>query len=144
MLVGPEPSTWLDLPVADRFDLVASIVPQGAAAVGIELRDGDEPDPEARVVFRPAERRVSVTRRGTVVVGGPDERNVMVLPPDAPLTLDLRLIVDGSVMEVFVDGRVSATFRLPAVHQGRRRVVAWSRGAHSVLEHLEVRPLVRR
>ena len=143
VLVGPEPSTWLDLPVADRFDLVASIVPQGAALVGIELRDGDEPDPEARVVFRPAERRVSVTRRGTVVVGGPDERNVMVLPPDAPLTLDLRLIVDGSVMEIFVDGRVSATFRLPAVHQGRRRIVAWSRGAHSVLEHLEVRPLVR-
>lgn len=140
--IGHDPDTWLRQPVADRFDLQAEIVPDDADAVGIELYDGDEPAPEMRVVFRPRERRVSVTRRGTVVVGGPDERNVMVLPPDAPLVLDLRLVIDGSVMEVFVDGRVSATFRLPAVHQGRRSVVVWSRGADSLVRELEVWPLV--
>jgi hypothetical protein len=43
---------------------------------------------------------------------------------------------------VFVDGRVSATFRLPAVHQGRRSVVVWSRGADSLVRELEAWPLV--
>ncbi|MGP1673705.1 MAG: glycoside hydrolase family 32 protein, partial [Candidatus Limnocylindrales bacterium] len=88
VLIGEDDDSWLRQPVADRFELVASIAPDGATAIGIEVRDGDEPDPEFAIVFRPRERRVSVTRRGTVVVGGPDEHNVMVLPPDAPLVLD--------------------------------------------------------
>ena len=140
--IRPDPASWLHQPVADRFELVASIAPDGATAVGLELHDGDEPDAEMLIVFRPEERRVSVKRRGTVHAGGPDERNVMVIPPDAPLTLDLTLVVDGSVMEVFVDGRVSATFRLPAVHVGRRSLVAWSHGGESRFDRLEVRPLV--
>ncbi|MGH2475898.1 MAG: glycoside hydrolase family 32 protein, partial [Candidatus Limnocylindrales bacterium] len=136
--IGADDESWLRQPVADRFELLASIVPDGATAVGIEVRDGDEPDPEFAIVLRPRERQVSVTRRGTVVVGGPDEHNVMVLPSDAPIALDLHLIVDGSAMEVFVDGRVSATFRLPSIHRGPRRVVVWSKGATSLVRHLAV------
>ena len=94
----------------------------GESTVGIAIFDDDGPEPEARIAFRPGQRRVSVTRRGTVEVGGPDESNVMIIPPDEPSVLDLRVIVDGSVMEVFADGRTAATFRLPSVHRGRRRV----------------------
>ncbi|MGP1673706.1 MAG: GH32 C-terminal domain-containing protein, partial [Candidatus Limnocylindrales bacterium] len=57
------------------------------------------------------------------------------------LVLDLRLVVDGSALEVFVDGRVSATFRLPSIHRGPRRIVAWSKGATSIVRRLEVWPL---
>jgi beta-fructofuranosidase len=138
----PDAHTWPHIPVADRFELIASIQPADATAVGVEMHDGDDPDPEMRITFRPSERRVSVKRRGTVVVGGPDEHNVMVLPADAPLALDLRVIVDGSVMEVFVDGRVAATFRLPSVHRGRRRVTIFSLGGSSRLTRFDVWPLI--
>ena len=62
----------------------------------------------------------------------------MIIPPDEPSVLDLRVIVDGSVMEVFADGREAATFRLPSVHRGLRRVAAFSEGAADRLVCLEI------
>ncbi len=139
--IGSDGEERLQQPVADRFELLATIVPDGATAVRIELHDGEDVGPEFAIVLRPHERRVSVSRRGTVLVGGPDEHNVMVLPSDAPLALDLRVVVDGSAMETFVDGRVSATFRLPSIHRGPRRIVVASTGAPSLVRRLEVWPL---
>ena len=103
------PRTPLQVPVSDQFELLASLTPVRESTVGIAIFDDDGPEPEARIPFRPDQRRVSVTRRGTVEVGGPDESNVMIIPPDEPSVLDLRVIVDGSVM-----GRSSPT-------AGRRR-----------------------
>jgi len=62
----------------------------------------------------------------------------MIIPPDEPSVLDLRVIVDGSVMEVLADGRTATTFRLPSVHRGRRRVAAFSEGAADRLVYLEI------
>jgi len=132
------PRTPLQVPVSDQFELLASFTSVGESTVGIAIFDDDGPEPEARIAFRPGQRRVSVTRRGTVEVGGPDESNVMIIPPDEPSVLDLRVIVDGSVMEVFADGRTAATFRLPSVHRGRRRVAAFSEGAADRLVCLEI------
>lgn len=98
------PRTPLQVLVSDQFELLASLTPVGESTVGIAIFDDDGPEPEARIPFRPDQRRVSVTRRGTVEVGGPDESNVMIIPPDEPSVLDLRVIVDGSVM-----GRSSPT-----------------------------------
>lgn len=132
------PRTPLQVPVSDQFELLASFTSVGESTVGIAIFDDDGPEPEARIAFRPGRRHVSVTRRGTVEVGGPDESNVMIIPPDEPSVLDLRVIVDGSVMEVFADGRTAATFRLPSVHRGRRRVAAFSEGAADRLVCLEI------
>jgi len=98
------PRTPLQVPVSDQFELLASFTSVGESTVGIAIFDDDGPEPEARIAFRPGQRPVSVTRRGTVEVGGPDESNVMIIPPDEPSVLDLRVIVDGSVM-----GRSSPT-----------------------------------
>ncbi len=135
--IGPDPSDWLELPMADWFETQLVIDPGDADTVGVEVRDGEELDPEFRITFRPRARTVSVTRRGTVTVGGPDDHNVMVLPLDAPLALELRMIVDGSVLEAFVDGRATATFRLPSVHAGGRRLVVWSTGAAATVRRLD-------
>lgn len=76
------PRTPFQVPVSDQFELLASFTSVGESTVGIAIFDDDGPEPEARIAFRPGQRRVSVTRRGTVEVGGPDESNVMIIPPD--------------------------------------------------------------
>jgi hypothetical protein len=97
-----------------------------------------------RMVFRPADDRLSISRRGTVVVGGPDQDHHIRLSPDRRGMLDLRVIVDGSVMEAFVGGVTPATFRLPtaAVNQQRRLVLATEGGPVKV-RRFDVWPLRR-
>ncbi len=137
-LLEAAPRTPFQVPVSDHFELLASFTSVGESTVGIAIFDDDGPEPEARIAFRPGQRCVSVTRRGTVEVGGPDESNVMIIPPDEPSVLELRVIVDGSVMEVFADGRTAATFRLPSIHRGLRRVATFSEGAADRLVCLEI------
>jgi hypothetical protein len=114
-ILRPGDPPWPDVSVGHRFELVVSLDPAGASAIGIDLLNGEASAPEARIVYYPDDRRLAIGRRGTVIVGGPDTHNEMVLPADDRDTLDLRLLVDGSIMELFANGRVSATFRLPAV-----------------------------
>ena len=114
-ILRPGDPPWPDVSVGHRFELVVSLDPAGASAIGIDLLNGEASAPEARIVYYPDDRRLAIGRRGTVIVGGPDTHNEMVLPADGRDTLDLRLLVDGSIMELFANGRVSATFRLPAV-----------------------------
>jgi hypothetical protein len=50
-----------------------------------------------------------------VLVAGTTPQGVAVLPASSSRRLLLRLILDGSVLEVVAENRVTATLRLPSV-----------------------------
>lgn len=112
-----------DVLPAGAFEVQLTLSVEPPASATIELRD-EATSPEVRIAFRPADDRLSISRRGTVAVGGPDLEHEIRLPPDRRGTVELRIIVDGSVMEAFVGGAAPATFRLPtAVAPAERRLV---------------------
>jgi beta-fructofuranosidase len=123
-VLAPADPPWPDVAVGHRFELVLSLEPGGASAVGIDLLNGEASGPEARIVYYPDDRRLAIGRRGTVLVGGPDTHNEMVLPADGRDTLEMRVLVDGSIMELFANGRIAATFRLPAIGEESVRHLA--------------------
>jgi beta-fructofuranosidase len=96
-------------------ELAAAIDPGRAAEVTIELRDGDDAGPAARIRYFPADRRLTVARRGIVSVAGRSARSVAILPDSGSSLVRLRLVLDGSVLELEADGHVMATLRLPAL-----------------------------
>ncbi len=121
--------------VSQQFEVAATIDPGDADEIAIELLDGDDDSPEARVAYRPAERLLSVARRGIVSVAGRSSKSSKVLPEAGTATLGLRLIVDGSVMELEIDGRTMATIRLPTTRGDRLAVTfAASGGTASIVE----------
>ena len=68
-LEGDAPAWRYDL-VSQHFELAAAIDAGDASEIAIELLDGDDESPEVLVAFRPAERVLSVARRGIVGVAG--------------------------------------------------------------------------
>ena len=64
-LEGDAPAWRYDL-VSQHFELAATIDAGDASEIAIELLDGDDESPEVLVAFRPAERMLSVARRGIV------------------------------------------------------------------------------
>jgi len=137
------PRTPLQVPVSDQFELLASFTSVGESTVGIAIFDDDGPEPKARIPFRPDQRRFSVTRRGTVEVGGPDESNVMIIPPDEPSVLDLRVIVEdrswGGLRRRPHGGDVPATVR-PSGRRRGGRLLRGCRGSARLPGDLVPRP----
>lgn len=117
-----------------HLEIVATIDPGTASEISFELVDDDALDPEARIVFRPADRWLSVARRGIVSVAGRSAQNARILPPAADGRLVLRLVLDGSVLEIEADGRAMATIRLSTTHgPGRVLTIAPSDGSCRIL-----------
>jgi beta-fructofuranosidase len=123
--------------VSQHFELAAAIDPGDASEIAIELLDGHDESPEARVAFRPAERMLSVARRGIISVAGRSSMSTRILPGAGNDNLVLRLIVDGSVMELEVDGRTMATIRLPTTHGDRLAVTFSATGGCAWIIELE-------
>jgi len=125
------------------FELVAWIGAADRASLSLEVRD-HRPRPEARIVFDSHDRHLSITRRGTVEAGGPIAETSVIVPARSPGDhgIDLRLLVDGSMLEVFVDERISATFRLPtAGADGERRIGLTISVGRATIRRLDVWPL---
>jgi beta-fructofuranosidase len=137
---------WPNAATPDRaFEAVAWIGATDRAAVVMELRD-HRLAPEARIVFDSLARHVSITRRGSVDAGGPIAETSLVVPARAPGDhgIDLRLLVDGSMLEIFIDERISATLRLPtAAVTGERRLTVAVQHGQATIRLLDVWPLSR-
>lgn len=133
---GPEPEV---VAVPDEpFELCATLVPGEDSEVAIELNDGDPTDPIARIVYRADERLLSIARRGIVTVAGRSSRSATTLSPDDGEGIRLRIIVDGSVLELEANGHTMATVRLSAPHQGPRVVAFAATEGSTQIDPLEV------
>jgi beta-fructofuranosidase len=109
---------WLHEPFGHHFEIAATIEALGAAEVIIELLGAASADPDVRVTFRPDSRVLSVARRGIVSVAGRSSQSARILPVSQDGLFRIRLLVDGSVVEMEVDGRITATFRRPLIGPG--------------------------
>jgi beta-fructofuranosidase len=96
------------------FELVLELEPDEAAEVVLELRDDHPEEPLARVAYQAAPRLLSIARRGIVSVAGRSSRSATTLPASDGATVRLRIILDGSILEMETNGHTMATTRLPS------------------------------
>ena len=107
------------------LDPRASIAPGDASSVRI---DPEGPGGlEAEVRYDRSDRRITVSRMGRVAVAGRDPHGSDILPADPDDRVDLRILVDGSILEVVADQRITATVRRPD-HPGGGRLSIFSIG----------------
>lgn len=133
----------VDLTVPDGpFELQLELQPEQGAEVVVELRDDDPIDPLARIAYRADDRLLSIARRGIVGVAGRSSMSSVLLPPEDGQAPRLRMLVDGSILELETNAHIMATVRLPPQASTRRSVSFASHGGRAVIESLEARPLV--
>ena len=103
----------------------ASIWPGDASSVRIHLEGPEGLEGEIR--YERSDRRITASRMGHVAVAGRDPHGSDVLPPEPDGRVDLRILVDGSILEVVADQRITATVRRPD-HPGGGRLSIFSIG----------------
>jgi beta-fructofuranosidase len=129
-----EPWSWtVDGP---RAELRATLVPLDAAAVRIDV--AGNAGTVLEIHHDPRERRLSVTRTGRVQVACLDPHRSTVLPPSPDGSIRMRLLLDGSVLELEVDGRITATARLPDVGDGARTITCTTMAGSCLLQDVAV------
>lgn len=120
-----------------HFEIQLTIVPEGAASIRFDLA-GDA-GRVAEIRFDPRDRQLTVARTGRVMVAGRDPHGTKVLPKTADGALHLRLIMDGSILELVADDRVTATARLPDVGGDGRVISCTPIGGACRLTSIELR-----
>ncbi len=123
-----------------HFEFRLSVIPEGAASIRFDI--AGEGGTVAEVRFEPGERRITVARTGRVLVAGRDPHGTAILPPTTDGALHLRLILDGSVLELVADERQTATVRLPEVGGGGRTISCTTIGGACRLVDLDVSTFV--
>jgi beta-fructofuranosidase len=123
--------------VGEHIEIVATVDPGTAGEISFEFVDDDDLGPEARIAYRPAERWLSVARRGIVSVAGRSAQNARILPASADGPLVLRLVLDGSVLEIEAGGRAMATLRLSTTQARRRALTIYPRDGRCRLLSVE-------
>ena len=124
------------------LELGIAIEPVDADEVVVELRHGEHGDPIARAGYRPADRVLSLARAGIVGVAGRSSMTATTLPAGDGRTVQLRLILDGSILEMETNGHIMATARLPewASHEPLNVLIA-SHGGRCRLRQVDIWPL---
>jgi beta-fructofuranosidase len=102
------------------FELRLTLVPEGAASIRLDVAGMSGIAVDVR--FDPPRRRLTVSRTGRVLVAGRDPHGATELPASPDGRLRLRLILDGSTLELAADERVTATARLPGIGTGARTI----------------------
>jgi beta-fructofuranosidase len=121
------------------MELRAAIIPEDVASIRIDV--SGENGPVAEVRFDPRERRLTATRMGRVAVAGRDPHGTTILPPTADGHLRLRVVLDGSSLELVADDRVTATARLPGIAGQDRTIALTAIGGSFHLADLEISTL---
>jgi beta-fructofuranosidase len=126
---------WTQGFVPGPFELRLSIAPEGAVSIRFDI--AGEAGIAADVRFDPPGRQLTVSRSGRVLVAGRDPHGPTTLPPSPDGLVHMRLIVDGSILELAVDERVTATARLPVIGGGARTISCTTFGGACRLQDLE-------
>lgn len=114
----------------------ATLVPDGATSIRIDVSGPGGQMAEIR--FEPRERELSVTRTRLVLFAGREPHGTTILPPLADGSVHLRIIMDGSVMELVADERITATVRLPEARLGHRVIHCSAIGGDCRLTDMEI------
>jgi beta-fructofuranosidase len=137
-----EADSWRRRLPAGPVELGVVIEPVDADEVVVELRDAEHGDSIARAGYRQGDRVLSLARAGIVGVAGRNSVTATTLPAGDGPTVRLRLILDGSILEMETNGHIMATARLPerASHEPLYVVIA-SHGGRCRLRQVDIWPL---
>jgi beta-fructofuranosidase len=133
-LLGP------DLP-RGPFELALDLRPGVGADIRISLHDTDPVDPLARISYQERDRQLIIARRGIVSVAGRSSVSAETVPPDADGTIGLRILVDGSILELEANGDTMGTVRLASHRSDDRRIRITAETGECLVERLTVWPL---
>jgi beta-fructofuranosidase len=107
-LDGPEA---LLVGTGSTLDIVARFSPSGP--VGLTVARAPDGSEETQIIFDPGARQLLVVREHSSLLGDIEtfpHVAPLALAPDEPL--DLRVLLDGSVIEIFANGRTSISTRI--------------------------------
>jgi beta-fructofuranosidase len=144
---GARPERQADVEVRDlepwsrsftghRFEMRVSVIPADARSIRFDLSCRSLPLAEIRL--EPRDRRLTVVRSGRVLVAGRDPHGATTLPPTPNQAVHLRLVIDGSVLELVANDRVTATARLPELRSGGLAVSCTTIGGACRLTDLSI------
>ena len=131
---------WLVMLAGAHAELRMEIEPRGVPLRLDVLANGTL---VAEVRFDPRSLRLAATRIGRVMVAGLSPTGAATLPPGCADRVDLRLIIDGSILELVAADVVTATVRLPA-SVGGRTISCTTFGGRSTIRAAELRTLESR
>jgi beta-fructofuranosidase len=123
------------------FELSLDIRPGEGAEIRISLHDTDPSDPLARVSYLERDRQVVIARRGIVSVAGRSSMATATVPLDHDGAVHVRVLVDGTILELEVNGETMGTARLASHRPGDRHIVIGTEAGEAVVARLEVWPL---
>jgi len=127
---------WIQAFAGGCVELRMAILPGDAASIRLDI--AGEGGTAAEVRFDPRRRRLTAVRTSRVLVAGREPHGSIVLPETPDGALHLRLILDGSVLEMAADDHVTATIRMPEVGGGRRTVSCTAIGGGCHLIDIQV------
>ncbi len=123
------------------FEVRFELEPLADAEAVIELRD-DDASPLARVMWRASRRLLTVARREIVSVAGRSAVSSVELPEsDGPMA-SIRMLVDGSILELETNGHTMATARLSPRVATNRSVVLLAVNGPVRVTGIDVWPLI--
>jgi beta-fructofuranosidase len=140
-LLAPDgPALSLTLPPGP-VEVRLRIEPRGNAEAVVELCD-DDASPLARLTWRGFDRLLTVARRGIVSVAGRSSVSSVAMPAADGTTATIRMIVDGSILELETNGHTMATARLSPQGSSDRTVVLSAIDGPVRIVEVDIWPLV--
>jgi beta-fructofuranosidase len=135
-----DPAVHLTLPdlPADQVELLAEIDPGTAQRVGITVQAADSAAVAVQIAYDCLTRRVVADQRQNSAEATPEHEvhaGTLALVADEPL--HIHVFLDRSVVEVFVNGRVTYTNRIYGTQAGRLAVDLVAQGGHARLVTLD-------
>jgi beta-fructofuranosidase len=135
-----EPPLEPELPPGP-FELHLRLEPADSAEAVVELRDSDA-TPLARITWRASQRLLTVARRGIVSVAGRSAVSSVELPEADGPEASIRILVDGSILELETNGHTMATARLSLGVSAGRSVAVSAVGGSVLVRSADAWPLV--
>ena len=123
------------------FELAVELRPAAGAEVRISLHDADPIDPLARISYQERDRQLIVARRGIVSVAGRSSVSAETVPLDGDGAIRLRILVDGSILELEANGDTMGTVRLASHRSVDRRMIIAAEAGDCLVERLTLWPL---
>jgi beta-fructofuranosidase len=128
-------------PPKGAFELALELRPGPGSEIRVELHDADPVDPLARVSYHEHDRQLVIARRGIVSVAGRSSMSAETVELDAVGAVHLRILVDGSVLELEANGDTMGTVRLASHRPAARSIAIVAATGEARIETLEVWPL---
>lgn len=121
------------LPVGP-FEVDVGLTPGPGADIRISLHDADPVDPLALVSYQEHDHQLVIARRGIVSVAGRSSLSAEMVPPGPDGAIHLRILVDGSILELEANGDTMGTLRLAGHRAGDRHVRISADAGESVVD----------